>query len=311
MMQAQHYHRRLIGPLHITALAAMLAWSGMTAMAAAQAQAANVVYPQSDAVLDSRYQYDWAVLRTALQKTERRFGRFAMRASADSMAPARITEELLMPAGRINLLVRATSRELERQFLPIRIPVDRGLLGYRIFLVRADDLPRFAGTRTLEDLRRLRAGQGKDWADIAILSAAGLPVVAGSSYEGLFPMLKAGRFDFFSRSVDEALREYDERHAELPELAVEPTLLLHYPLPRYFFVRRDAEGMRLAARIEAGLETMLRDGSLIALFQRYKGPLLERAGFRQRRLLRIPNPALPPQTPLGRRELWYDPLSGK
>ena len=307
MTQAQRCHRRFTGAVRMAALAALLACSGMAAAGAAT----GVVYPQPEVALDSRYHYDWEVLRAALQKTERRFGPFTMRASGASMSPARVTEELLIPDGRINLLVRATSRELERQFLPIRIPVDRGLLGYRIFIVRADDLARFAGTRTLADLRRLRAGQGKDWADIAILEAAGLPVVAGSSYDGLFPMLKAGRFDYFSRAADEALREYDERHADLPELTVEPTLMLHYPLPRYFFVRRDAEGMRLAARIEAGLETMLRDGSLLALFQHYKGPLIERAGLRQRRLLRIPNPSLPPQTPLARRELWYDPFQGK
>ncbi|MET3130086.1 ABC-type amino acid transport substrate-binding protein [Oxalobacteraceae bacterium GrIS 1.11] len=116
---------------------------------------------------------------------------------------------------------------------------------------------------------RFSIGQGKGWADVAILEAARLSVVEGTSYEGLFSMLMAGRFDLFSRSVDEAVREYGERRASHPELALEPTLLLSYPLPRYFFVRRDAEGRQLAARIEAGLEIMLRDGTLNTLFYQF------------------------------------------
>lgn len=275
--------------------------------------AANTVvsYPQSGSAQDSRYEYDWAVLRAALEKTRSRFGPFTLRPSETSMSPARISQELLAPDGHINVLVRATSQSLEQQFLPIRIPVDRGLLGYRVFLVRGADLPQFAAVRTLDDLRKLRAGQGKGWADVAVLKAAGLPVVEGSTYEGLFPMLQAGRFDFFSRSIDEALREHAERRDALPGLAVESTLMLQYPLARYFFTRRDAEGRQLATRIEAGLETMLRDGSLNALFYKYKGALIEQAGLPQRRVLRIANPELSPQTPLGRRELWYDPYSGK
>lgn len=270
-----------------------------------------VVYPQAESKTDSRYDYEWAVLQTALKKTRQRYGPFDMHASADGMSPARVTLELAAPNGRIKLFARATSTELERQFRPIRIPLDRGLLGYRVFLVRRADLPRFAAVRTLDDLRQLRAGQGKGWADIAALNGAGLPVVEGSSYEGLFAMLAAGRFDFFSRSADEALREYAERHARHPELAVEPTLLLHYALPRYFFVRRDAEGDKLAERIETGLETMIRDGSLNALFHQYKHATIEQAGLNHRRVLHIPNPALPPETPLARSELWYNPLSGK
>lgn len=270
----------------------------------------RLVYPLSVGV-DSRYQYDWAVLRMALDKSRGRYGAYSLHQAATSMSPARITQEMLMPTGHINILVRATAPELERQFLPVRIPVDRGLLGYRVFLVRQDDLPRFAAVRTLDDLRRLRAGLGKDWVDVHVLRAAGLPTEEGSAYEGLFSMLEAGRFDYFSRGADEALREYEERRASHPKLTIEPTVLLHYPLPRYFFLRRDAEGKQLAARIEAGLETMVRDGSLNTLFQHYKGATIARANLRQRRVLTIPNPTLSPQTPLSRSELWYDPLNGK
>ncbi len=278
--------------------------------AGARAQT-EVVYPLDGNGKYQHYAYEWAVLRTALQKTESRYGRYAMRQNSMPMSPERATQELLAADGQINILVRATDSTLEQQFLPVRLPVDRGLLGNRIFLVRAADLPRFAAVRTLSDLRRLRAGLGYDWADLRVLEAAGIPTVTSHTYEGLFSMLDAGRYDFFSRALDEAVREYDERHAANPQLVIEPTLLLRYPLPRYFFLRRDDAGRKLAARIEAGMEIMIKDGSLDALFQQYKRKLLERTGASQRRVLTIPNPDLSPQTPLARKELWYDPAAGK
>jgi hypothetical protein len=279
-------------------------------LSAARAQT-EVVYPFDGNGNVQHYEYEWAVLRTALQKTEPRDGPYALRQLPVPMSPERVNQELLEADGKINILVRATDATLERHFLPVRLPVDRGLLGNRIFLVRAADLPALAAVRTLGDLRRLRAGLGYDWADLRIMDAAGIPTVASHSYEGLFTMLYAGRYDFFSRALDEAVREYDERHARHPQLAIEPTLLLRYPLPRYFFLRRDAQGRKLAARIEAGMEIMIKDGSLDALFRQYKGKLLERVGIQQRRVLTIPNPELSPETPLARKELWYDPASGK
>ncbi|MRW83428.1 hypothetical protein GJ698_04905 [Pseudoduganella sp. FT26W] len=274
--------------------------------------ATEVVYPLTsldDA--DSRYEYDWAVLRVALQKTVPRYGPFELKQSTQSMSPQRVAQELLAPRGRINVLARATSPELERQYIPVRLPIDKGLLGYRIFLVRYADLPRFAAVRTLDDLRKLRVGQGKDWVDVPLLRDAGFNVVEGTSYRGLFAMLSAGRFDWFSRGIDEAQREYAERHPTHPNMAIEPTLLLQYPLPLYFFTRRDAEGKLLAQRITDGMEMMIKDGSLNALFQQYKGESIKSGRLQKRRVLHLNNTHLTPETPLGRSELWFNPNTGK
>jgi hypothetical protein len=272
--------------------------------------AISVTYPRAESDSDSRYQYDWAVLRTAMEKTRASFGAFDLNQSQHQMPPARVSFEMLRPNSEINLFVRATNAELENTFLPIRIPVDRGLLGYRIFLIRPADQEKFAAVKSLDDLRQFKVGQGRGWADVAILANAKFNVVEGSNYDGLFPMLAIGRFDFFSRSLDEAWREYDERHVE-NKLMVERSILLYYPLPRYFFVRRDTDGELLAKRIEAGLEIMIKDGSLISLFEKHKAGLIKRAGLAQRRIFRVPNPSLSAQTPLNRSELWYDPVKGK
>lgn len=290
----------------------MLAAAMCLAAGCSMAATTRVVYPLTalDDV-DSRYEYDWAVLRVALQKTESRYGPFDLHQSSHAMSPQRVAQELRMPGGRINIFARATSAELEQQYLPVRLPIDKGLLGYRLFLIRDGDLQRFAAVRTLDDLRKLRVGQGKDWIDVPILHKAGFNVVEGTSYPGLFAMLEASRFDFFSRAIDEAQREFKERSAAFPHMLIEPTLLLQYPLPLYFFTRRDDEGKLLAQRIEEGMEMMIKDGSLNTLFERYKGESIRAGGLQHRRLLRVQNPHLTPETPLSRSELWFNPVTGK
>jgi hypothetical protein len=264
-----------------------------------------IVYPRPESEHDSRYLYDWEVLRTALEKTRATFGPYELRQASQYMSPARVTAEAA-GAGPINMFVRATSVQLEQQFRPVRIPIDRGLIGYRLLLVRPDDLPAFSQVTSLDQLRRFSIGQGRGWVDVGILEAAGFKVVEGNNYDGLFSMLAVKRFDALSRSVDEALREYDERHQQIG-FEVEPEIALYYPLARYFFTRRDKDGEVLARRLEAGLEAMVRDGSLQTLFMTFKGPMIKRSGLAQRRLFRIPNPTLPPETPLARSELWYRP----
>jgi hypothetical protein len=263
----------------------------------------RVVFPQYFAV-DTRHEFDWIVLRAALRHTEASHGPYSITPWRDRLSIARMLHELAKSDGSINIIARATDPDLEARFQPIRIPIDRGLMGMRLLLVRKPDLPRFAKVRKLEDLRRFSAGQGKGWIDTEVLSAAGISVVEAPRPDALLGMLEGGRFDFFPRAVDEAVREYDANRKTRPGIVIEPTLMLRYHLPRYFFVRRDAEGDKLARRIQAGMEAMVRDGTLAALFRQHKGKLVERAQIGKRRVIDLPNPALPPETPLQRRELW-------
>lgn len=270
-------------------------------------RAANseLVFPQYFAVVDSRNEFDWLVLQAALERTSASHGPYSISPSREPLSIPRMLQELAMPGGRINVIARASDRELESRFQPIRIPIDRGLMGMRLLLVRKTDLPRFAAVRNLADLKRLSAGQGKGWVDSEVLAAAGISVVETPRPGSLLGMLVAGRFDFFPRALDEAPREYDANRKLHPGIAIEPTLMLRYPLPRYFFVRRDAEGDKLAQRIRIGMEMMVKDGSLAALFQKHKGPLVARAQIGKRRIIDLPNPSLPPETPLQRSELWF------
>jgi len=265
----------------------------------------HLVYPRSESASDSQYDYDYGLLRLALEVTRRSHGSFELRASDVPMNQARAASELVAGGG-VTVMARSTSTEHENRMLPVRFPLDKGLVGYRIFLIHRAMQARLAGVGTVADLRRFSIGALETWADAAILRQAGFEVVGGDSYEGLFHMLVGGRFDMFSRSVDEAFREWDERNASLPDLAVEEGLLLHFPTTRYFFFQRSPAGHALAERVEAGLEALLRSGAFDAHFQKYKGPLIARAQLERRRIIHIKNPLLPTATPLNRKQLWID-----
>jgi hypothetical protein len=132
-------------------------------------------------------------------------------------------------------------------------------------------------------------------------------VVTGSSYEGLFEMLVHGRFDIFLRAAVEVLDEYEERKDSLPELAIEETLVLYYPLPMYFWFPKTDEGRRLAARAEAGMRAMIADGTYMRIFDKHQRWKIERLRLKERMVLRISNPLLSPQTPFSDERLWFDP----
>jgi ABC-type amino acid transport substrate-binding protein len=283
----------------------------LLALHAALAAADPMVYifPRSLSMVDSQYMYDYDLLRLSLEKTRAEFGPYELRPSDIGMSQARAAEEIHAGSGKVNIFARSTAVEHEARMLPVRIPLDKGLISYRVFLIREDDQWRFSSVRTLDDLRKLSVGSYTTWADTKILRDNGFNVVTGESYEGLFRMLVANRFDFFSRSVDEAYREYDERKELLPTMRVEEGLLLYFPTTRYFFVQRSPNGEKLAKRVESGLNMMIKDGSFDVLFKKYKGALIDRAHLKSRRVFRIPNPYLSPETPLGRKELWYDPLA--
>ena len=83
-------------------------------------------------------------------------------------------------------------------------------------------------------------------------------MVAGWDYEGLFKMLMSNRFDAFPRGVNEIFKELEVRKEEIPDLAVEESICLYYPLPRFFYTAKG--NTLLAERVTKGLEKMIDSG---------------------------------------------------
>jgi hypothetical protein len=120
-------------------------------------------------------------------------------------------------------------------------------------------------------------------------------------------MLAAGRFDALSRGAGEIEHDLDERRKELPGIVVERSLVLHYPLPVYFWFRADEEGKALAERVGLGLRQMVADGSLDGLFHQEFDPILASLDLAHRHIIELKNPLLSADEPLADSSLWYKP----
>jgi hypothetical protein len=267
-------------------------------------------YDAPESPLDVRYVYHWEILRTALERTQDTFGPFQMIPS-ESMTEKRQVYELEHATGKLTVMYLDTTPEHEQNLIPVRIPVDKGLVGYRIFLIRTEDQHTFKNIQSIEDVRKFKFGLHADWIDVDIFRFNKFNVVTGSSYDGLFEMLLHNRFDLFSRGANEIIAEYERRKNMMPGLHIEESLLVCYPAPMYFWFSKNEEGMRLAARAEAGMRAMIEDGTYDRIFLKHYRSAIKRLDLRNRKVLRIKNPFLVPGTPLNETRLWFDPQNCK
>lgn len=245
--------------------------------------------------------YVISLLQLALEKSKQPNETIKLVPITEDLTQARLIAELIRSPD-LDVIWTMTSREREALIRPIRIPILKGLLGQRVFLIRQDRQADFSRIKTIAQLAALRAGQGSHWPDTEILRANGLNVHTSPHYELLFTMLKGGRFDYFPRGINEAWPELLAHPDE--GMAVESDLLLQYPAPMYFFVKHGDTA--LAQRIETGLQQLIENGEMDQLFLNHPSikPVLESAELANRRVFMLRNPTLPDATPLNDPRLW-------
>ncbi len=246
--------------------------------------------------------YAKGLLRLALSKVP---GSYELNESIPNTSEERMVSMLIDK--KLDVVWYATTNDLEERLQPIRICIYRGLLGYRVLMIKTGTQNKFDGIENLENLKQVSLGQGRFWADTNVLTANGLNVVKVLKYEGLFYMLDGGRFDAFPRGAHEPWSEM-QRYPKLA-LDVEQNLLLSYTNPFYFFVNKS--NTKLAADIERGLRIAIEDGSFNEYF--LNDPtvkdVMAKANLKNRTLIRLENPGLPPKTPVDDKSLWFDPYS--
>ena len=287
--------RRLVRPGLVLILAAALAGMACATAAVPHSPAPQAVtYPSAGAADDERGSYYVSLLKLALSKAD---GSFAVMPSREASLNSRVFIRMAAGDG-IDVVWAPTTQRLERDFLPVRVALDKGILGWRLFLIRDADRAAFASVHSLAQLKALPAGLVGEWVDTEVLRANGLPVVDAMRYDSLFKMLALQRFRYLPRGMGEIEAEA-HRHAPLG-LAIEPHLALHYPMCTYFFVARGNTG--LAAQIELGLRRAQRDGSFEKLFQQFNGAAIRAAQLDKRLVFELRNPAQPAADAPGQHE---------
>lgn len=198
----------------------------------------------------------------------------------------------------VHWLNTTAGREAEAD--AIKIPLYKGVIGWRVFFIKNGMQHKFDKVSRVEDLQKFAFIQGHDWADIDILKNSNLRVEGSSNWLGLFKMVDMGRADVFPRSIVEIMEE-KKNYAD--GLIIENKLILQYPSAYYFFVNKQNETLKAA--LKKGLSVIVNDGRLDRLFFEAFHTKISELNIENRKVLNIDRPSLQNAMPLEDGKLWF------
>ena len=262
--------------------------------------------PKQRSTFDISHDYHKTLLLMALQK------------AAEGKIVPEIIDTLAMSQGRaivelmkgemIDVYWLGTSKTLESDLLPIKIPTTRGLIGYRKFIIHKDSIEAFNKIKTIDDLKKFTACQGTHWPDTQILRSAKLSVTTSTNYEDIFNMLNYKRCDYFPRGLHDSVTELDLRGEMYPNLISYKKIILHYPFAVYFFTNNS--NISLARWIEKGLTLLVKEGEIEKLMSTH--PLTSNVfPFKDEKdsvFIEIPNKFLSLDSNFNHPDYWIQPI---
>ncbi len=205
----------------------------------------------------------------------------------------------------LDVIWTGTNQVRESKFIPIRIPLFMGMLGYRVSLIHQDNYAKFAALLdTPEKLKSLTACQGEHWPDSDILEDNGFNVSRIVNLSSMFKMLAYKRCDYFPRAIFEGYSELDIVKKQFPDLVMFDDLVLHYPFAIYFFVNKNKP--ELAQQLEYGLRELIKDGRFFELMKKhpFSSKIFPLEKWQDKKFLHLRNLELSENTMLENPELW-------
>lgn len=259
----------------------------------------HVIYPKPERENEQDNWYPLVLLKLALEHSEQPH----TLQSSVKMVQSRSLKELEQ-GELINVGWSMTSKERERIFTPIRIPIYKGLYGWRLLFTTKDKLPLFKDIKDEFHFHNIDFIQGHDWPDTDILRDNGLQVSTSTSYAALFNMLIRNRGDAFPRSILEI--EWEKKQLSVEEnIVTVPNIALSYPAAIYYFVNSKRPDIHQAIKI--GLERMQQNGEFDRLFNQYFATSIANAKLHEKIIIKLDNKHLSKLTPLNDSELWFTP----
>ncbi len=250
---------------------------------------------------DVSHQYFIDLIKLAASKIENEVG--GVEVQVIPQGQLRHSSQLrLVRTGDIDFFWAGTSNELERELLPIRIPLMRGLLGYRVSITHRDNIERFQQPGF--SLASARACQVRHWPDVEILRDNDYLVITVNEYSRTFELTNRKRCDYFPRAIYEGYGELQQAQANFPDLTMYDDSLLYYPFPLYYFTRKSNLGK--ANWLEQGLMLAIEDGSFDQMMREHPltQDLFPLDKWQDKPVIKLENDNLPAQTPLNNADLW-------
>lgn len=278
--------RYALSPVLLLLLASTASHS--SAQAQPEAAAPMVVRYYDRGAKDARHAYKFELIGKILEVTRTEYGDYSL--ARFSEEPSAKRQALLISEGKILNLLWASPGTVIARADVITIPVDilQGLLGYRVCLINPANFP---DSEKLVSLKQLQIAQGLNWADIEIYKHNGIHPKPAPTFEALFEMLAAKRFECLPLGADEVMYTWRDQKTKFPFLAVEPNLLIYYEYPIYLHVSKQFPA--LARRVQLGLKKLQRSGEFDRLFKQHHATDIDLLGLNQRKVFCLKSPYLP------------------
>lgn len=240
----------------------------------------------------SRQQYEREVLEAALSATVASHGQWQLQEDLTDYPLAEDEASVFRSKGfDIFGTVAGNAKLANEKKTLIPLPLMKGLLGYRILIIRAEDKEKFAVITSAQQLQKLRMGIPSTWADAELFRHNGYRVEEKGSFDDLFERLTNNEFDYVTFGANEVAGVFRERAAVSGQLVIESSLVVFYPFPLVFYV--NPENKILAERVARGLQLISNNGVLDGIFKRYFDADLTAVDMPSRRMIRLKNPILP------------------
>ncbi len=239
---------------------------------------------------DARNDWNTKLITLALEETLEDYGPYEIR-ETPNMNRARIWKSIVN--NRYPNLVMPTAYSSEHlrgnqiDFIPF--PVELGLIGYRVCFYPKSKADKISEKLKNGQHRELKYGMHSEWEDAEILRHNGFLVKPIMSYDSLFKMTAAGRFDLFCRSISEIYDEYNN-YKDLDGLAIEQTTVFHYPLPIFFWI--NTQNTLAKERLYTGFLRAFENGKLLVLFTNHYNEKIAFTNFEDRNIIELENPLL-------------------
>jgi hypothetical protein len=187
--------------------------------------------------------------------------------------------------GKYDLMWAPPRQDLEEGALRVNFPFLKGLRGYRVLLAHSDLLPTLEKVSTIDEIRHLVAGLGIGWTDVNVFNANRLTTLTAPNHDDLWRMMNAKRFDYYPRGIAEILPELNARTASYPAIKIEPSLVIYYPFPLFYYVRKGREDLH--AKLSENLEALKKSGEFDALWLQAHKTLLKDLNFAGRKVIAL------------------------
>ncbi|NVJ92772.1 MAG: hypothetical protein HWE34_14010 [Methylocystaceae bacterium] len=267
-------------------------------------QNTSVVYPHPPVMPDERANYALEVIKLALFETQDDYGPWTVGYSVDPMERPRMEAEV--EKGVVaQVIMLPGSNAHDQRYILVPIPIDKGLIGYRVSLIHRNNRTLFQRAASLNDVKNAKACLARSWNITKVFEDNGLNVVKSDKFSDLFKLLHNHRCDYFSRGVGEIQSELAFWSNTYRDMAIDPYVLLRTPMAFYLYVSKSHP--ELAKRLEVGMHRALVDGRFDDLFDREFKSNIDALKMRGRKVIELKMRQAHEKAPLNDPHLWFHP----